>query len=186
LKDDNVKGATTAFCTFTPFKSRCARALHWVVLKGAPVNTEKIRLRRFLHYMAFAAVSPRQLKRAQIPLHPRLRSGAMLFISAFNGNAEPYIRGFSENLAGQMNDLWRGCVDWLGAEEYDNLEKFIEQYRRRADFHFNAYPDASVNLLTALRLRAELDELVALAHRDPKGFLDGYRRAAQVAWGRPA
>lgn len=186
MKDENVKGAATAFCTFTPFKSWTASLWHRVVLEAAPVNTEKIRALRFLHHMCFAIVTPRALKRAQLPALRGLRWGAMLFISAYNGGAEPYFRGFSNNLADEMHELWRGCVDWKGAHDYDALEKFIESYGRGSNFYFNAYPDSSVNLRTALRLRAELDELIALAHRAPAQFLDGYRRAAQVAWGNAA
>jgi hypothetical protein len=186
MKDDNVRGATTAFCTFTPFKSFWARIWHFFVLKGAPLATDKIRNLRFLHYMSFVTVTPKHLKRAQLPDQKRLRSGAMLFISAYNGAEDTYFRGFHSDLDNQMNSLWGGCVDWMGAEEYKRLGEFIAAYRRHSDFHFSAYPDASKNLRVALRLRAGLDDLIDVAHRDSKQeFLKAYRQLAQVVWGKP-
>jgi hypothetical protein len=178
-----VKGSTTAFCTFSPFKSLRARLWEWVVLKGSPVNNEPVRARNFLHYAYFARVLPSHLERAGIAPRGKLRFGALLFISAYNGSAEAYFRGFSEHLHEQMNSLWEGCTDWETAKVYENLDRFITMYRRRSGFYFNAYEDRSSNLRSALALRAELDELIATAHGDPVEFLEGYRRAAQVAWG---
>jgi hypothetical protein len=185
VKDENVKGATTAFSTFAPLKSWGAHLWLWAAMKGAPGHTEQIRALAFLHCMSFLSIRPRHLRRAQLPDRGPLRWGALLFISAYNGAQDAYFHGFSEKLHRQMHELWRGCVDWRGADDYDALEQFITQYRRSVNFYFNAYPDTSANLRTALRLRAELDELIALAPREPQRFLEGYRRAAQVAWGKP-
>lgn len=181
---ENAKGQTTAFCTFTPFRSRCARFVHWAVLKLSPVETDAIRLLQFLHYMCFASVSPRALKRAQ--LEWRGAAGAMLFMSAYNGKTETYFRGFNQNLAAQMDQLWGGCVDWKGASVFEYLSEFIEHYRRPAAFHFNAYPDTSTNLRAALQLRAALDELVDAAHDQPQRFVEQYRRAAHLVCGERA
>ena len=181
-QDENIKGETTAFCVFAPFKSWEDRLYSWFVMKGGPVATEEIRRRRFLHFMSFMRISPKSLKRAQLPHRGPLASGALVFISAFNGQAKVYVRGFSEHLGPQMDLLWRGCAGWTGPAVRE-LDMFVDGYSRRADFHFNAYPDTSHNLRVALRLRAELDELVALALHEPSRFLDGYRRAAQTVWG---
>lgn len=186
MDQENVKGSTAAFCTFSPFKSRLERWMEWAVFKGAPGATEAVRERRFLHYAYFVRISPRQLKRAQIAAHERLRAGALLFISAYNGSAELYFRGFSQKLSQPMNRLWEGCTGWKGAEIYENLDRFIQTYRRRSQFHFNAYEETSSNVRGALRLRDELDELIATTYDDPSAFLAGYRRAAQIAWGNQA
>ena len=183
--EDNVKGATAAFCTFSPFKSGWARRWHWVVQKAAPRATQQVRLRRFLHYAYFVALSPRDLARANIPAKAALRPGALLFLSAYNGTAEVYFRGFSEKLPDQMNDLWGGCTDWENAGKYENLDRFITTYRRPVGFHFNAYPDKSVNVRAALKLRLQLDELLAATHGDAREFSRRYRRAAQSIWGKP-
>ncbi|HTV17836.1 MAG TPA: hypothetical protein VMG12_04175 [Polyangiaceae bacterium] len=183
MNGDNVQGEATAFCTFTPFRSWRDPLVHWAVQRFAPGQTDAIRAQRFLHYMCFAIVSRRALRRANVDCRGRLRSGALLFMSAFNGRAEEYFQGFNQSLAAQMDQLWQGCEDWKGARVYKYLAQFIEQYRRPANAYFNAYPDTSDNLRTALGLRAALDELIATAHDRPHLFLEEYRRAARIAAG---
>jgi hypothetical protein len=185
MKEQNAKGATTAFSTFTPFRSWWARFTHWFVVQAAPVATDQIRRQRVVQHMSFFSVGPGALKRAQMAGTKRPSSGAMLLISAHEGKTEPFIRELSATLAQGMNRLWGGCVGWKGAESYDDVSAFVEAYQRRADLHFNAVALTSSRSRAALRLRAEIDELIALAHRDPSQFLQGYRRAAQVAWAAP-
>jgi hypothetical protein len=182
---ENVKAETAAFATFSPFKSRFHR--HWerVVFALAPLASAEVRKRKFLHYAYFVSLSPRRLRRAGVPKH-ELRHGALLFLSAFNGDAEAYFKGFSEKLSLQMNDLWGGNVDWKDAAVYAHLDAFIARYRRRVDFYSCRYPDRSTRIRGALRLRQGLDQLLALA-RSPStsdvAVRDAYEQLAQAVWG---
>jgi len=78
---DNVKAQTTAFITFSPFKSRWHRHFTALVLVGANTRTSAARGPEFLHTARFARVSPRQLARAGLAAE-KLRDGALLFLSA--------------------------------------------------------------------------------------------------------
>lgn len=182
---ENVKAETAAFATFSPFKSHLHR--HWerVVFALSPLAAAEVRKRKFLHYAYFASVGPRRLERAGVP-KGTLRHGALLFLSAFNGDAEAYFRGFSEKLSPQMNDLWSGTVGWKDAKVYENLDAFIARYRRRVAFYSCRYPDRSSRVRGALRLRAGVDELLAVGRSSTSSdltFRRAYEAVAQRLWG---
>jgi hypothetical protein len=182
---ENVKAETAAFATFSPFKSHLHR--HWerVVFALSPLAATEVRKRKFLHYAYFISLSPRKLRRAGVP-KAALQKGAFLFLSAFNGDAEAYFRGFSEKLSPQMNDLWGGNSDWKDASVYDNLEAFIARYRRPVTFYSCRYRDRSTRVRGALRLRDGIDQLLALALSpggDESSFRQAYERVAQTVWG---
>jgi hypothetical protein len=182
---ENVKAETAAFATFSPFKSHLHR--HWerVVFALSPLAAAEVRKRKFLHYAYFIGLSPRRLRRAGVP-KAELRHGALLFLSAFNGDAEAYFRGFSEKLSLQMNDLWGGNLDWKDASRYENLDAFIARYRRPVALYSCRYRDRSTRVRGALRLRAGVDQLLALARSpggDESSFRQAYERLAQTVWG---
>jgi hypothetical protein len=183
---ENVKAATAAFATFSPFRSWLARQKERLVFALAPAAEVEVRKREFLHYAYFVSLSPRRLKRLGIPKRKPLSNGGLLFLSAFNGDAESYFRGFSDTLSPQMNDLWGTSVGWRDAKEYANLERFIRSYRRRVTFYTTAYPDSSTRVRAALRFRSRLDRLLAAAHSrkiDDRGFAESYEHAVQTVWG---
>jgi hypothetical protein len=185
--EDNVKGETAAFATFSPFKSRWGRFWELVVFKGAPSANKAVREREFLHHAFFANVSPKALERAGIPVTGTLKHGALLFFSAYNGDAEIYFRGFSDKLYDKMNELWKNCRDWKDARKYKDLDAFIRTYRRPADAFFNAYGESARGIRRALRMRTELDELVAKAHvQTDAEFEKSFRDFAQKIWGNPS
>lgn len=181
---DNIKGPTAAFTTFSPFESTLARKAKWLVLKLAPRNAAKVREQEFLHSAHFSRISPKQLERAGLG-GDDLKFGAFLFMSAYNGDAEAYFRGFSERLHEVMNDLWNGCLEWHGAKQYANLEAFIGTWRRRSLTFFNAYPDTSKRQRASLTLRRELDKVHAAAFSSggDQVFQRAFDRAAQLHWG---
>jgi hypothetical protein len=185
---DNVKAQTTAFITFSPFKSQADRWFSALVLLGAHTQTAGARKPEFLHTAHFSRVHPKDLARAGLSGH-NLRAGALLFVSSFNGDPEAYFRGFSEKLAPVLDDVWEHCVDWLGAEKFANLIAFIDEYRRRSQSYFNAYPTSSKQIRMSLVLRRQLDKLNALAHSSDEGedgdraFADALAHTSQLLWG---
>jgi len=185
---DNVKAQTTAFITFSPFKSRWHRHFTALVLVGANTRTSAARGPEFLHTARFARVSPRQLARAGLAAE-KLRDGALLFLSSFNGDPESYFKGFSNPLSGVMNDVWSHCVDWKDAKSFANLMGFIDAYRRRSQSYFNAYPTGSKRIRASLVLRRQLDKLHALAHSSDetatgdREFAQAFEHASQLLWG---
>lgn len=181
---DNLQGETSAFCTFSHFKSLCAWLRNRVVLFWSPTAVPAVRSLQFLHYAYFARVSREKLRRAGIPTEGALEHGGLLFISAYNGDEDDYFGIFSAKVPKQMNDLWGGSRDWKGAQPYPTLKKFIQAYRRPSVFYFNAYPDSVKNLRLALQVRLGIDDLLALARTgSPDEFLTAYRKLIQSAWG---
>jgi hypothetical protein len=185
--EDNVKGETAAFATFSPFKKWWGRLWERVVYRGAPSANKAVREREFLHYAYFANVSPSELARANLPVTGSLKHGALLFISAYNGDPEIYFRGFSDKLYYNMNKLWEGCVDWKDAQNYKDLDAFIRSYHRPAEAFFNAYGESAKGIRRALHLRTELDELIARARVETDvQFAESFREFAQRIWGNPS
>jgi hypothetical protein len=186
--EDNLKGDTAAFATFSPFKKWWGRFWEQVVFKCAPSANQAVREREFLHYAFFVNVTPRQLARAGISGARSLRHGALLFISAYNGDPEIYFRGFSDKLYYNMNKLWEGCEDWQDAKNYRNLELFIRSYRRPVNVFFNGYAESAKGIRRALRVRTQLDELIAAAHSPTDGpeFAKKFEHVVQVIWGNPS
>ena len=183
---DNEKAQTTAFITFSPFKSRWHRHFSALVMLGARTKTAAARKPAFLHTARFSRISPAELARAGLS-GENLRQGALLFLSSFNGDPETYFRGFSDPLAPVMNDVWQHCVDWRGAQPFTHLIAFIDAYRRRSQSYFNAYPMASKRIRESLLLRRQLDKLNALAHATHEGsereFAEAFEHASQLLWG---
>lgn len=183
---ENQKGRTFAFTTFTPFKSFTDRVYEIAVLIGAHAGwiQEKVRELKFLHYAHFTRVTPRALERAGIPATGNLRNGGFLFSSAYNGDAEVYFRGFSEDLTQQMNDLWSGTVGWVDAAPYKNLERYILRFHRNVDVHVNSYPSFTSAVRRALEVRNEVDKLyeAALAMSDDE-FEREYHDTVTHIWG---
>jgi hypothetical protein len=184
--EDNVKGETAAFATFSPFKKWWGRFWELVVFNGAPSANKAVREREFLHYAFFASVSPKELRRAGIPTNGPLKHGALLFMSAYNGDPEIYFRGFSDKLYYNMNKLWESCEDWKDAKKYKDLDAFIRSYRRPVSTHFNRYGESARGIRRALRMRIELDELIAMASESNEGeFAEKFKEFTQKIWGNP-
>ena len=186
--EDNVKDETAAFATFSPFKRRSGRFWELLVFKGAPSANKAVREREFLHYAYFVNVAPGALERIGIEAKGELEHGALLFISAYNGDPEIYFRGFSDKLYYNMNKLWEGCRDWKDAKRYKDLDSFIRGYRRPINAFFNGYGESAKGIRRALRLRVHLDELIAAAHARSEGaeFRKAFDRFVQVIWGNPS
>jgi hypothetical protein len=181
---DNTKGFTTAFATFSPFKAAKNRYRSFFTLALAPLLTVEARKLAFLHTAQFIRLAPKHLRRAGLT-GPSLKPGALLFISAFNGDAETYFRAFGQELDPVMNRVWRDCAEWTGAQPYPRLAAFIGSFRRRSSFFFNAYPAASKQLRASLILRRQLDKLHALALSDASDeqFKAAFDHTAQLQWG---
>jgi hypothetical protein len=185
---DKVKGRTAAFATFSPFRSFKRRLDELVVFSFAPTNNKAVREREFLHYAYFSNVTPRALARAGIAPTGALKHGALLFISAYNGDPEVYFRGFSDDLNDKMDRLWEGCVDWETAKKYRNLDRFIRTYRRDIDMFFDGYGDRAVGVRRSLKFRTGLDRLLRAARSAESGaaFAEAYAYFVQLIWGNPA
>jgi len=181
---DNTKGPTTAFATFSAFRATKNRYRSFLALALAPTRTVQARKPAFLHTAQFIRLSPAHLRRAGLA-GPTLDAGALLFVSAFNGDDETYFRGFSDDLYPVMDQVWRDCVEWQGAHPFKLLSGFIESFRRRSNSFFNAYPAASKRIRTSLILRRQLDKLHALALSDASDaeFKAALDHAAQLQWG---
>jgi hypothetical protein len=124
------------------------------------------------------------MKRAGFTPTARLENGGFLFNSAYNGDAEVYFRGFSDDLDDVMNKLWDPTVAWDNAAPYPKLEKYILDYCRDVDVHVNAYPSFSTGIRDTLTVRNEVDELTDAASRMTDAeFEAAYERAAQRIWG---
>lgn len=162
---------TTAFSTFSPYRSGRDRVLSKLTLLLGEVNTAAIRQRQFLHLAQFCPVSPEELRRAG--LHGEgAKHGALLFMSYYNGSRGAYFDGFARYLWEQMNEVWRYCMGWKlmeppnGPVVTENLSKvdgFIQMHERQSASFFNAYPEKSSNVLAVLLLRRAIDELRAVA-----------------------
>jgi hypothetical protein len=159
---DNTKGATTAFATFSPYKSTWSRWYSWGSLVGAWTQTNTARGPEFLHTAQFVRLTPRHLELIGIK-HEALRAGGLLFLSAYNGDPEVYFRGFSDQLFVAMNAVWKACRDWEAAKPFEKLDKFIRTYRRPVGSFFNAYPDTAKRIRSMLVLRRQIDKLTVLA-----------------------
>jgi hypothetical protein len=185
---ENVKASTRAFTTFTPFRSWLHRQLERLPLIGAVTAEPEVRKRKFLHHAFFVRLSPRHFRRIGLPTDGPLKDGGLLFVSAFNGEAEDYFRGFSNDLHEPMDQIWSHCVDWETARVFDNLQRFIARYRRRVSMFYNSYEDTSTVVRDTLRVREALDQTleVASSSATDEEFQRAYRRLARVAWGTPA
>jgi hypothetical protein len=162
---ENHKCRADAFCTFSSFKSAWSHIRQWVVFAGAPDRDTDIREQGFLHVAFWASLRPRHLKEAGVPDSKNPTNGALLFQSVFNGKADDYIQGFSDNLHDSMDELWSATEGWQGAK-LDELKAYIARQRRRVNLFFNAYRDDARGLRSALILRRRLDELADVpAHR---------------------
>jgi hypothetical protein len=183
---ENVKAETAAFVTFSPFRSWLGRQKERLVFALAPGAEVEVRKREFLHYAYFISLSPRRLRRLGIAKKAPLRHGGFLFLSAFNGDAESYFRGFSEKLSAQMNDLWGTSVGFRDFAKYEHLDEFIKTYRRRVNFYTTSYRDSSKRVRAALRLQSRLDRLLSAARSpvlDDASFAEAYERTVQAVWG---
>lgn len=183
---DNLKGLTAAFSTFSYFKSGFSRAMEWVVLMGAPTQSVKARKLEFLHTAHFCRVSPKQLKRAGLQPKRPFNSGALLFLSTYNGDGDVYFRGFSDKIAGPLNQVWTPCIGWQAASPYPLLRAFIKAERQETAMFHHAYPDTAQGIRSSLRLRRRLDQLHALAfdvHKSDEEFENEFRTLAQRQWG---
>lgn len=183
---ENVKAETAAFVTFSPFRSWLGRQKERLVFALAPGAEAEVRKREFLHYAFFISLSPRRLRRIGLARRKPLSHGGFLFLSAFNGDAESYFRGFSEKLSTQMNDLWSTSVGWRDFAKYEHLDAFIRTYRRRVNFYTTSYPDSSKRVRAALRLRGRIDRLLAAAQSasvDDASFAAAYEHEVQATWG---
>jgi hypothetical protein len=175
---------TRAFATFSPFKSLRSRLLEWVALAFAPGNDTAARVPAFLHTAQICPVSPGQLARAGLA-SPRLKSGALLFMSTFNRDPETYFRGFNKELFPVMDAVWTHCEEWNGAREFSELIEFIDKFERRSQVFFSAYPSRAEAVRGSLELRRAIDELLNLAkseHSDDE-FRTAFARVAQRYWG---
>ena len=193
--DENEKDETFAFTTFSPFKSWWDSLSEILVLFAArtPDIQKNVRALKFLHYAHFTRVSARALRRAGLRtsrcgtpggVKGRLCNGGFLFNSAYNGDAEAYFRGFSEQLTEHMDDLWGTSVGWVSASPYRNLATFIRRYQRPVDTHVNAYPARASSVRTALEIRTEVDRLARVAlSGDNATFEREYQATAMRIWG---
>lgn len=175
---------TRAFATFSPFKSFGSRLGEWIALAFAPGNDTRARGPKFLHTAQICPVSPRQLARAGLA-SPRLKSGALLFMSTFNRDPETYFRGFNKELFPVMDAVWTHCEEWNGAQEFSELMEFISKFERRSSVFFSAYPSRAEAIRASLELRRAIDELLSLArseHTDDE-FRAEFARVAQRYWG---
>jgi hypothetical protein len=175
---------TRAFATFTPFKSLGSRLWEWVALAFAPGNDTRARGPAFLHTAQICPVSPRQLARAGLA-SPRLKSGALLFMSTFNRDPETYFRGFNRELFPVMDAVWTHCEEWNGAREFPELLEFISKFERRSLVFFSAYPSRAETVRSGLELRRAIDELLNLAKSGGTDdeFRNEFARVAQRYWG---
>jgi hypothetical protein len=115
----------------------------------------------------------------EIPEH-----GALLFCSAFNGDASTYIRGFSDELANEMDALWSGSIGWKGAGDFIPLFEFIGDHARPIQLFFNNYRNTAKEIRAAVRLRAGIDTLFDVADGgNPEAFKKQYLLVAQTMWG---
>jgi hypothetical protein len=183
---ENQKGKTFAFATFSPFSSTFQQLKEILVLlkAHAPELQAAVKERKFLHYANFSRITPKQLRRLGLPTDGTLRFGAFIFNSAYNGDAEVYFRGFSENLTQPMDALWRGNIGWVSAFPYPNLRKFIRRYQRQVTCHVNAYPSFATEVRTAMEVRNEVDRLMADAvTMDDAQFEKAFGEATMKLWG---
>jgi hypothetical protein len=169
---DNKKHATAAFATFSPFKSRRSRLKEWIALFFAPGNDEVARKPAFLHTAQFCVVSPSHLRRVGLT-SPRLKYGALLFMSAYNGDPESYFRGFNKDLFTVMDEVWMHCEQWHGAREFAKLNTFIQKFRRESQVFCNAYPGTVKHVRAGLVLGRQIDDLLAVARA---GSSDEFKR----------
>lgn len=178
------QGRTTAFSTFTPFKSWFTRLYSRVVHFGAHGEDGNIKPLAFLHHAFWATITPTALKDAGFSAKEVPEQGALLFVSAFNGDASTYIRGFSDELGTEMDALWSGCKDWTTATDFNELFTFILGFHRPIDTYFNAYHSTSQEIRVSMGLRSGVDMLLELADQgDARAFAEKYLEVAQTTWG---
>jgi hypothetical protein len=188
-RSQDVQADVTApFSTFSPFASRMDSWLAILIHVLAHGEDENIKRVAFLHHARWTRITRRALKKAGFSPAELPPWGALLFVSAFNGEGSTYIRGFSEKLGDKMNALWGGCVNWTDARKLDELFDFIGTYSRPIDLFYNAYEHTATELRAALRLRSRVDALVELADltgdaEDDDAFKKRYLEVAQEMWG---
>ncbi|HVW28758.1 MAG TPA: hypothetical protein VHC69_25505 [Polyangiaceae bacterium] len=178
--EETTKGNLGAFAHFVPFKSLWAYLWQKAVLFSAPQHDDEVRKLGFLQYAHFTRVSASALRRAGVK---ELKHGGMLFMSAFNGDANAYFRAFSDKVPVPMSALWSGCPGWTSATPYPELEQFIERYRRSVNAYFHGFPLAIGGLRKALELQADVERLVEVARKDPAAFEREYAAVAMHHWG---
>ena len=178
--EETTKGNLGAFTHFVPFKSFWAYLWQKFVLFSAPQHDDEVRKLGFLQYAHFTRVPASAFQRAGVEDIPH---GGMLFMSAFNGDANVYFRAFSDKVPVPMGALWSGCNGWTSATPYPELEQFITRYRRTANAFFHGFPLAIGGLRKALELQADIEDLVEVARDRPFEFEKKYESVVMHHWG---
>ena len=162
--EDNVKGDTAAFATFSPFKKWWGRFWELVVFKAFSECQQGSSRARVSSLCIFCQRPPRVNWSVQeFPDQRSLEHGALLFVSAYNGDPEIYFRGFSDKLHYNMNKLWEGCDDWKDAKNYGTSTFSSAATGVRSIPFSTVTAKARKAFAERFGVRVQLDELIAAA-----------------------
>ena len=110
------------------------------------------------------------------PPHPYL-----VWETDYNGVTERYIETFTYLISRQINLAWFTSYGFPHTRSVTELKNYIEQVSHPIDYHYCAYPDASVRMiLSALEVAKEHRYLVDQANDGPaEEFAPVYRSFLQ-------
>jgi hypothetical protein len=177
--------AATAFATLTPFVDAQRRRMESFVLSVVQFVRDpepEMRRRSFLHYAYWVVLAPALLSKSG---GPERKKGALLFMSAFTGDLEDYLMGFTDSLPSAMDRVWGQCTGWPGAADFMRALRFVERYAKQSAVFYDAYGDARIeDIRNAMRLRTELDRFATEScHMTDREFEARYREMLAAVWG---
>ena len=88
---------------------------------------------------------------------------ALLFASNFDGTWEKYLKDFSTKIPEGLDSIWGNCVGYPagGCADFENFKAWVEQYQRKVNTFYAAYPEVTVKrVLAALKTKKLTDEYV--------------------------
>lgn len=180
----NIAGKAYAMNLITPIAgplmTLANKFIFWLV--GTPVfrnKLEGLKTLSMIHYARWVIVRGDQLPHldARQP-REQLRYSYMLFFSNFNGSWAQYVDSFSAAIPSGLDLLWWRNVGWPKSVPEQPFHRYVSANQLYTNHYYNAYPMAASNdVKAALRVKGELDQLIAATERaTPEQFASAYTR----------
>ncbi len=170
-----------------PFSSWFTRLTYWLLPRIFPSKLVPLKELTFIHFARWVIIPKDGLPRlSEEQPEEELHHDYLLFCSNYNGHWDQYLDAFSDVLAGGLDSMWHGSLNWVEAKYVASLKRYVSWHPMRSDteatcyscwhpmrpgldfanYYYCAYPEAtSTDVKAALDLA---DELARFKHETPK------------------
>jgi hypothetical protein len=161
-----------------PWSAWFTRLTYWMLPRFFPSKLVPLKELTFIHFARWVII-PADGFPHLAPEQPQetLRHDYLLFCSNYNGHWDQYLDAFSDVLAGGLDSMWHGSLNWVEAKYVASLKRYVSWHPMRADtagscyqcwhpmrpgtdfchYYYCAYPEAnSTDVKAALDLNDEL------------------------------